>query len=132
MSNAKHVVLDSHTFDLLTELTEDARVTKATYLRQLIREAALRQGKSNVIPLGVTAMASITAEAKQEIDVPFTIKHGKWIPVKELDMAERFIDWYGKKRGKNIDVPWARSIYDFVRFRYAQEAVPIEIAEETR
>ena len=114
MSNVKvrTLSLDSETFDLLTELAKETKVTKTMYLRQSIREAARRQGRNDVMPLGAL---STNTEQETELPVDFepisiepepdmVLKRGKWIPIKKLPAHERWATRVAVSAGITIDL----------------------------
>ncbi len=79
----QNVSLDSYTYGLLNELAEATKLTKAAYLRALIRnEAAKRQGP----------------------EPEMVNKRGEWMPVSELNPIERLATRGANKIGVTIDI----------------------------
>jgi len=117
----QNVSLDYYTFELLNELAKGVKLTKAAYLRTLIRtEAAKRQGKGEAMPVGVPAIASITAEFDQEM----VVKHGVWMAMADLSLFEQVATRIAKRFNVTIDVEkWKRQLIGDAEPKNTEELV---------
>lgn len=105
----KTLSIDEATFNLLTSLAEAARVSKAAFIRELIRREAWKQGmKDAPMPLGVGAVSEpAAAEIRGSIvpapDTPVTYRDNRWITFKELSEPEKLVTILGNAVGITVD-----------------------------
>jgi len=81
------VTIDTATYNKLTTLANTASLSRAEYIRRLIRNQLLKE---------------------------YAVKHGVQVPTSDLDPIEKIINSAGTKFGVTVDLPFLRFVYDML------------------
>lgn len=89
----QNVSLDSYTHELLTELAEEAKLTRAAYLRSLIRNIAAKHRKGSAL---LVADVSIP-------DEEMVVRHGVTMAMSDLNLLQQVATRVANRLGVTID-----------------------------